>query len=105
MNCTEIGYEDVQEGSSGSCWRLATVSCEKGNEPLGSIKVGAYFDQLSDYHFPKTDSAQWSHLHFYNSCSKEILYYFIHDFCKSYDSCSNCPPIRVFNTASTKICH
>jgi len=34
-------------------------SCERGNEPLGSIQRGNFLDQLSVYYVLKKDSAPW----------------------------------------------
>jgi hypothetical protein len=35
-------------------------ACEYGNEPLGSIKCGEFFDQLTTSQLLKKDSAPWS---------------------------------------------
>jgi hypothetical protein len=35
-------------------------SCEHGNEPSGSIKVGEFLDYLSNYQLLNRDCALWS---------------------------------------------
>jgi len=36
------------------------ISCEHGNEPLGSKKFGEFLDTLSDYKLLKKVSITWS---------------------------------------------
>jgi hypothetical protein len=48
--------------SSGSGQGPVADCCERGNEPLGSIKDGEFLDWLSDCLLLKKDSAPWSWL-------------------------------------------
>jgi hypothetical protein len=44
-------------------------SCERGNEPSGSIKGREFLDQLSDFLLFKKDSAPWSWLGWTKLCT------------------------------------
>jgi hypothetical protein len=46
--------------SFGSGCEPVASSCKHSNEPLGSIKDGAFLDHLRDYLLLRKVSAQWS---------------------------------------------
>jgi hypothetical protein len=54
--------------------RLVTCSCERGNEPSGSIKCWVFLEWLSNCWILRKDSAPWSQLvtrDVINKCGEE----------------------------------
>ena len=45
---------------AGPGQRQVADACECGNEPLGSVKCGGFFDQLQTSQLLKKDSTPWS---------------------------------------------
>jgi len=58
MRVWERGLDSVSSGYS-----TVLGSCEQGNEHLGPIKSGAFFNQLNGHQILKEDSAPCSQLH------------------------------------------
>jgi hypothetical protein len=58
MNLNETG-RDCEEQAFSSEQDNVVGSCERGNEPLGSMKFGEFVQQLSQYQAIKDQSLRW----------------------------------------------